>query len=428
MIDIIQSVGFGLLSGVLTGLMPGIGIMLGFLLFLPLIPLDPLCILLYGIVLKVGSQFFGSMAVLYLKIPGESSSMPVMLELKNLKIEDTYRAVMLTNFGSLVASIFSTLILFWFLQAEFAKGIYFPIALKSLVFLILILISLFSNKRFWINFSILLFGTVINFYADISAHLTDYVPFVPVYYFNTHLILIIIFVSQLLWIEEPPPATSSVDTLNQQRQIGIRKYMSKISSYSIIGCVCGLIPQLGSTISSYLSYAIEKIRRKSAIDRITASETANNSAAITGWLPLLLFGIPFNGSEIMMLQHFQTYNLDLEFLKSGNVPMIIMVTLLTVGFLYFIMASYVNQKYYLLLGNVVCKRWFSWLLLLISLGSFYASNSYDLKYMLIHVLLFVPLGYYFYRIKADLLSLIIGLILMDEIVYNTIRVIQIHLL
>jgi TctA family transporter len=86
MIDIIQSVGFGLLSGVLTGMMPGIGIMLGFLLFLPLIPLDPLCILLYGIVLKVGSQFFGSMAVLYLKIPGESSSMPVMLELKHLKI------------------------------------------------------------------------------------------------------------------------------------------------------------------------------------------------------------------------------------------------------------------------------------------------------------------------------------------------------
>jgi len=425
MIDIVQSVGWGLLSGVLTGLMPGIGIMLGFLLFLPLIPLDPLCILLYGLVLKVGSQFFGSMAVLYLKIPGETSSLPVLMELKNLKFEDTYRAVMLTNFGSLVASLFATLVLFWFLQADFAKGIYFPIALKSLVFLILILIALYSNKNVWTNFFILLFGTFINFYAEIAAEVKDYVPFLPIYYFNTQLILIIIFVSQLLWINESPPAVASLDHLKKE-SIGIKKYLGKISSYSIIGCMCGLIPQLGSTISSYLSYSLERIRGKSALDKITASETANNGAAVTGWLPLLLFGVPFYGSEIMMLQHFQTYNLDLEFLKSEGIPKTIMLVLILVGILYFIMASYINQKYYVLLGKVICKKWFSWLLMLVSMGSFYAANSYDLKYLIIHLAVFLPVGYYFYRIKTDLLSLIIGLILMDEIVYNTIRVIQIY--
>jgi len=425
MIDIVQSVGWGLLSGVLTGLMPGIGIMLGFLLFLPLIPLDPLCILLYGLVLKVGSQFFGSMAVLYLKIPGETSSLPVLMELKNLKFEDTYRAVMLTNFGSLVASLFATLVLFWFLQADFAKGIYFPIALKSLVFLILILIALYSNKNVWTNFFILLFGTFINFYAEIAAEVKDYVPFLPIYYFNTQLILIIIFVSQLLWINESPLAVASLDHLKKE-SIGIKKYLGKISSYSIIGCMCGLIPQLGSTISSYLSYSLERIRGKSALDKITASETANNGAAVTGWLPLLLFGVPFYGSEIMMLQHFQTYNLDLEFLKSEGIPKTIMLVLILVGILYFIMASYINQKYYVLLGKVICKKWFSWLLMLVSMGSFYAANSYDLKYLIIHLAVFLPVGYYFYRIKTDLLSLIIGLILMDEIVYNTIRVIQIY--
>ena len=62
----------------------------------------------------------------------------------------------------------------------------------------------------------------------------------------------------------------------------------------------------------------------------------------------------------------------------------------------------------------------------ISLGSFYAANSYDLKYLMIHLIAFLPISYYLYRIKADLLSLIIGLILMDEIVYNFIRVIQIY--
>lgn len=351
--------------------------------------------------------------------------MPVLLELKNLKIEDTYRAVMLTNFGSLVASIFSTLVLFWFLQAEFAKGIYFPIELKTVVFLILILIAIFANKNIRTNFCILLFGAFINFYAEIAAEIKTYIDIIPIYYFNTQLIIIIIFVSQLLWTHEPPPAISSLDVLKKE-EIGIKKYLSKISSYSIVGCLCGLIPQLGATISSYLSYTIEKLRGKSAIDRITASETANNGAAVTGWLPLLLFGVPFNGSEIVMLQHFQTYNLELQFLKSEGIPEIIMGTLLLVGLLYFIMASYVNQKYYLLMGNFICKKWFSWLLLLISLGSFYFANSYDLKYLIIHLMVFLPVGYYLYKIKADLLSLTIGLILMDEIVYNTIRVIQIY--
>lgn len=425
MIEIVQSVGWGLLSGVLTGLMPGVGIMLGFLLFLPLIPLDPLSILLYGITLKVGSQFFGSMAVLYLKIPGESSSMPVLLELKNLKIEDTYKAVMLTNVGSLVASVFATIVLFWFLQAEFAKNIYFHILLKTLVFTLLILIAIATNRNFWTNFFILVFGTFVNFYADIAAFASDYIYFTPVYYFNTHLVLIIVFVSQLLWIDEPASATG-LSSLKKQN-LGIKKYLGKISTYSVVGCLCGMIPQLGSTISSYLSYSLEKIRGRSPLEKITASETANNGAAITAWLPLLLFGIPFSGSEIMMLQYFQTYNLDLNFLKSGDVPMIIAVTLLVIGVLYFIMASYVNQKYYILIGKVICKRWFSWILLLISLGSFYAATTYSLNYLITHMVIFVPIGYFFYRIKADLLSLIIGLILMDEIVYNTIRVIQIYL-
>ena len=425
MIEIVQSVSWGLLSGVLTGLMPGVGIMLGFLLFLPLIPLDPLSILLYGITLKVGSQFFGSMAVLYLKIPGESSSMPVLLELKNLKIEDTYKAVMLTNIGSLIASVFATIVLFWFLQAEFAKNIYFHILLKTLIFTLLILIAIVANRNFWTNFFILVFGTFVNFYADISAFASDYIYFTPVYYFNTHLILIIVFVSQLLWIDEPASATE-LSSLKKQN-FNIKKYLGKISTYSVVGCFCGMIPQLGSTISSYLSYSLEKIRGRSPLEKITASETANNGAAITAWLPLLLFGIPFSGSEIMMLQHFQTYNLDLNFLKSGDIPMIIAITLLVIGVLYFIMASYINQKYYILIGKVICKRWFSWMLLLISLGGFYAATTYSLNYLLTHMVIFVPIGYFFYRIKADLLSLIIGLILMDEIVYNTIRVIQIYL-
>jgi putative tricarboxylic transport membrane protein len=112
MTDLLLTFCLGIISGILTGLMPGINILLGFMLFLPFVPLDPLCIVLYGIIARIGSQFFGSMAVLYLKIPGESSSYPVLMELKNLKNKDIFKAVMLTNVGSLVATVISSIILF----------------------------------------------------------------------------------------------------------------------------------------------------------------------------------------------------------------------------------------------------------------------------------------------------------------------------
>ena len=157
MIDIFFTFCLGILSGLLTGLMPGINILLGFMLFLPFVPLDPLCIVLYGIIARIGSQFFGSMAVLYLKIPGEASSYPVLMELKNLKGKDTFRAVMLTNIGSLVATVISSIILFIVLFYNFSKHIYFPILLKLSIFWLLVIIAIFSNRKILTNICVLKF-------------------------------------------------------------------------------------------------------------------------------------------------------------------------------------------------------------------------------------------------------------------------------
>ena len=423
MIDIFFTFCLGILSGLLTGLMPGINILLGFMLFLPFVPLDPLCIVLYAIIARIGSQFFGSMAVLYLKIPGEASSYPVLMELKNLKGKDTFRAVMLTNVGSLIATVMSSMILFVVLFYDFAKYIYFPILIKLTIFWALVMIAIFSNKRILANILILLVATGINFYPELAAEVKTYVPPVPIYYFNNQLILIIIFISQLLW--QKTPNYSSRAVARDKTNLQVKKYLGNISLHSVFGCVLGLIPQMGATISSYFSYAFEKWKKNTTLNKIVASETANNSAAITAWLPLLLFGIPISASEIVLVQYFQKFNLNFAFLREANVSHLIISCLILSGVMYFLLATLLNQRYYVSFGKLLSQKWFSYFLFLVSLLFFYWVNAYNLKYLLIHLIIFMPVSYFLYVVRADLLAVVLGLLLTDEICYTTYRAIQI---
>jgi putative tricarboxylic transport membrane protein len=205
-----------------------------------------------------------------------------------------------------------------------------------------------------------------------------------------------------------------------------KNYLGKISLHALFGCFFGLIPQLGTTLSSYISYIIEKFRKKSALDRIIASETANNSAAITGWIPLILFGIPIYASEIMLVNYFQKYNLNFDFLKEKNIFLIIAISSILSAVIYFIIATFINQKYYNTISKIIFHRSVGVFLILISLGFFYFTNQYDLKYLLYHCMFFFPISYAIYHYKVDLFTLVIGLLITDDIVYTTIRVWQIY--
>jgi putative tricarboxylic transport membrane protein len=75
---------------------------------------------------------------------------------------------------------------------------------------------------------------------------------------------------------------------------------------SALGSFFGALPGTGSTLSSFLSYAMERrVARqperfgKGAVEGIAGPEAANNSASITAFVPTLTLGIP--GDPIMAL-------------------------------------------------------------------------------------------------------------------------------
>ena len=426
MIELIFTMLLGIISGILSGLMPGVPIFLGFLLFLPFVPIDPMMILIYGVVTGIGSQFFGSMAVLYFKVPGESSSFPVLLELKNISTpEKIYHAIKLTTLGSLIATVISATTIYLSLTSTLFSGMYMPILVKLLVFIFLVILSIVHDKKFKTNILILLLCLFFAFYPDFVIFLNTFAgqKILPMYYFNSMLALIIIFVMQLIWAK---PVQLNEASESKKVNLPIMKNIPSMIKYSFLGTILGFIPQLGATVASYVSYNWEKFRKRDALQRITASETANNSAIITCWFPLLLMGVPITATELLLLQHYNKFGYNFSFLKTGDAALLLFVTMVVAAIIFYALAVLLNHKLYNSLGKIICRKWFSVLIAVCSLTIFYFIDRHSLSFIVTHLLIFIPVSWLISKLEINMLALVIGLLLVKDIFFTFLQVIQIY--
>ncbi len=77
---------------------------------------------------------------------------------------------------------------------------------------------------------------------------------------------------------------------------------------SFLGFILGVLPGAGATISSFMSYMVEKRLSKAperfgkgAIEGVAGPESANNGAAGGAMIPLLTLGLPGSGTTAVML-------------------------------------------------------------------------------------------------------------------------------
>lgn len=102
---------------------------------------------------------------------------------------------------------------------------------------------------------------------------------------------------------EPVPPVGSV----YPSRADFKESAKPIGRGSVVGFFLGLLPGGGATMSSLVSYAVEKrVSRhperfgKGAIEGVAGPETANNAAATSSFIPLLTLGIPANATMAVM--------------------------------------------------------------------------------------------------------------------------------
>lgn len=297
MIEILITAIFSILFGIVIGLLPGLPIWLGIFLVFPFIDnLTSLQILTYWLGIAIGSQFFGSVSTLLLRIPGENSSLIYLRDTFNLSAQERLDLVRQTAWGSAVA----TFVGLFFVALLYSIGSDSSIIswtnsyIRFIVYNILLLLLIWSaDKKVW-SVILLIFGLIIS--EKTNSALPEWLlklnyEITNVTIFSATLALIII--PELFNFKK----TEIFKDSTQINYSGERIKWKPISYGSIIGCLSGLIPGMTATIGSISAY---KLFKGDTSEKIISSESANNSAIITALLPFIVIGIPTTVDSIMV--------------------------------------------------------------------------------------------------------------------------------
>jgi putative tricarboxylic transport membrane protein len=158
----------GILIGTMSGVLPGIGTSISLIIATPiLIHLDVTQLFLFYMAILSTAQYTGTIPSIFLQIPGESNSMPALIEgakfrRKNLSSLAIGLCAIGSVFGSLIAVIITIFAVPYlmdffvvFLKDDFRITLYGIVLLASLFS--------FNNKRYALNFVLLVVGYCLSF-------------------------------------------------------------------------------------------------------------------------------------------------------------------------------------------------------------------------------------------------------------------------
>ncbi|WP_029009690.1 tripartite tricarboxylate transporter permease [Azospirillum halopraeferens] len=299
----------GCLVGTLIGVLPGIGPLATIAILMPLTynsePAGAL-IMLAGI--YYGSQYGGSTTAILVNMPGESSSVVTALDGHAMARQGKAgKALGIAAIGSFIAGTFATLVIATLaiplskMALSFTAGDYFALMVLGLSLAIVV-----AGGSLLKAFCMLIIGVIM---ALVGANPVTGEPRLTfgsdVLYdgFDVAIVAMGLFgIAEILRnLDSPegrPFVRDAVGGLLPTRE-DMRKSAGAITRGSLLGSVIGIIPGNGATLSSFVSYAMEKwvARRpeefgRGAIQGVAGPESANNAAAQTTFIPLLTLGLP----------------------------------------------------------------------------------------------------------------------------------------
>ena len=154
----------GLIAGIIIGLLPGLPAFLGPIILYPFVHFLSIAeILTFWLACQVGSQYFGSVAAILLKTPGEASSMVYINDIGEISPQERYALVRQTAWGSTIGSIVSLALLIgiYYLGISTELIILTNTSVKLLVLLILVLTLIYFSNNRWIASILFVFGILL---------------------------------------------------------------------------------------------------------------------------------------------------------------------------------------------------------------------------------------------------------------------------
>lgn len=435
----------GTLLGIISGLVPGVGVVVSLLLCYPFIQhFDLLQSLMFYLAIVSASQYSGSVTATILGIPGEQSSFPAVIEghalfKRGLGSYAISSAALGSTVGALVALMVSWLILpsaVDFIKSFYNNNVQLGILLVSSTFII------FAFNKHIQNFFLFVFGGLLASIGTSQVPLMvmwrGIVPYehFPELYQGLPLfpVIVSLFVIPTLaanWNIQPPVSVGKltyIGTFGMHIKEYLKHFKSSIRG-SMLGAVAGLVPHLTTDLASNLSYSIEKkiserngqYQHNGDIKSLVAAETANNSAGFMQLMPLLLIGVPITTSEALILSLLENNALLVNYTTTIESGMFVSLALwfIVINIVAFTFCwPLVRQLRHLY--NIPPKHMFIAVMVILTAMIWYVGTlQYSAGYYLAVFALLAPVGYLLRN--TNVIILIIAFVLQDKLLAAIIR-------
>lgn len=300
MIELLPLIGYllaGLAVGILGGLLPALPVYIGpFILYTFHQGMSVTEMLVFWLTAFIGGQYFGSIATITTRIPGEESALVYINDLENYTLQEKNRLLYDTALSSSVATLMAV-VLMWFIisylqlgQLPFLYSAWFQGIIYSILIVTFLLMR--RSKWFWVLLT-MIFG------ISIAPHANYALPdawYSWTWMFEGYTFYLIILGT--LIIPNLFSYTADVDTSTHFEAVKDRRFnWWKTTKASAIGFGTGLIPGPSAEVGSIVAY---KAAGKNTNDKIIAAEAANNSAILASIIPFFLMAIPVNNNGVLM--------------------------------------------------------------------------------------------------------------------------------
>lgn len=310
----------GVFLGTFVGVLPGIGAMVTIALLLPITyHLDPTAALVMLAGVYYGAYYGGSTASILLRLPGTPAAAVVCLDGYPMSQQGRAGvALFMTTIASFVGASIGILLLT--LTGPLISEIGFkfgPAEYFAMMLLGLMAAATIGQGSPLKGIAMVVFGVLIGLIGtDVNSGVARYSFGIPELTDGLSLVAVAM---GLFGVAEVIRSVGKVGhgELAQKKitlrsllptRDDLRRSTMPMARGSAIGSFFGALPGAGPTISSFMSYVVEKrVARdpsrfgKGAVEGVTAPEAANNASVQTAFIPTLTLGIPGDAVMALML-------------------------------------------------------------------------------------------------------------------------------
>ena len=361
---------FGVTLGYLVGALPGLGKGTATAVAIPLtFYLSPLAAIAFLVGIAKGSTAGSAVSAILLNTPGEPSSTPTAMAGYPLaRAGKAQKALKMGLFASVIGDLFSTVVLILVAQelAEYALGIG-PVELTGILAFSMVFIAGLSGRSMIKGLIAGLFGILVSCVGleveTGSPRLTfgmievyDGLPLIPVAIGMLALSEMMIQIGQRQRLAEEADLLRG-SGLREDRIVTLgdwRRSARAIMRGCLIGTGVGILPGLGASVGSFLSYGAERkasgrgadFEESGAIEGVAAAESADNAVVPASFVPLFAIGIPGSVIAAILISAFTIQGITpgpLLFLENRDLILGVYMSMIAAS-LFLLLIGYFGQN------------------------------------------------------------------------------------